>query len=75
MEAAWVECEGSRAEVMHSKISNHSYLSLNFDYAVYQGRAFVKDFDKRSRNLNELTNERSFSFSFSLRMGSRPVCV
>ena len=29
MEAAWVEYEGSRAEVMHSRISNHSNFSLN----------------------------------------------
>jgi hypothetical protein len=36
MEAAWVECEGSRAEVMHSKISNQSIFSLNLDYAAVQ---------------------------------------
>ena len=29
MEAAWVEYEGSRAEFMHSRISNHSNFSLN----------------------------------------------
>ena len=36
MEAAWVEYEGSRAEVMHSRISNHSDFSPNLDYAIVQ---------------------------------------
>ena len=36
MEAAWVEYEGSRAEVMHDRISNHSNFYLNLEYAAVQ---------------------------------------
>ena len=42
-----------------------------------QGSAFVKDFDKRSRNLNELANERAFVFVFVFVKDGQPtsVCV
>ena len=40
-----------------------------------QGRAFVKDFDKRSRNLNELANERAFVFVFVFVKDGQPTSV
>ena len=42
-----------------------------------QGSAFVKDFDKRSRNLNELANERALVFVFVFVKDGQPTsaCV
>ena len=48
-----------------------------FEILSLQGSAFVKDFDKRSRNLNELANERAFVFVFVFVKDGQPTsaCV
>ena len=56
------------------KFPNEDFSFPNCSTKV-QGSAFVKDFDKRSRNLNELANERAFVFVFVFVKDGQPTSV
>ena len=73
MSVSAVKAKNFRCKAKDGK-GQPNYISGKYNW---QGWAFVKDFDNRSRNLNELANERAFVFVFVFVKDGQPtsVCV